>query len=143
MHRFVLTILLAMQLTSCVAQNQIVGLWSFVDNRSTYWEEIYTDSLFWVYSEELGVVMRKYLLQGDTCLIQTYMNGTHYADYEIKEVSSNRISYMLDGQLGVLNRIRSKYDFNAIVQGDSAKRANYVEEYRKRKYRWESKHRKQ
>jgi len=114
-----------------------VGLWSFVDKNSTYWEEIYTDSLFWVYSDEVGILKRRYEIEKNI-IKQRYLDGSAYLNYEILKASRNSILFICEGEKGELRRIDEIYDLDQITAGDTALKWKYVQDYRRRKFAWEN-----
>lgn len=122
---------------SPIKPNPIVGLWSFVDKNSTYWEEIYTDSLFWVYSDEVGISKRRYEIEKNI-IKQRYLDGSAYLNYEILKASRNSILFICEGEKGELKRIDEIYDLDQITAGDTALKWKYVQDYRRRKFAWEN-----
>lgn len=118
------------------------GLWCYIDKNSTCWEEIYTDSVFWVYSDEAGIIVRKYKLANGT-ITQTYVDGTLYAEYKIISLTNNKVCFIFDGENGELRKIPKKYDTKEIIKGDTAAVWKYINDYRKRKYKWELRHKKE
>lgn len=122
--------------SSDAKEKSVLGLWYFVDKDSVYWEEIYTDSLFWVYSDEVGVSKRKYKIEKNI-IEQSYLDGSAYLDYEILKISKNSISFVCKGEKGELKHIDHDYDLDKIVSGDKVLIWKYIQDYRRRKYDWE------
>ena len=123
---------------SCNNSNEqsIKGLWYFIANDSSYWQEIYTDSSFWCYSEEIGVMRRNYKREGDMIKI-FYLDGSLDRQLKIIDSSSETITYLFMEQEEKLNKINKEYDLIKIVNGDSLASQNYIDDYRLRKYNWE------
>lgn len=128
----------AYQFDSCNSTKSpsFVGTWAFVDNTGNYWEEIYTDSIVWNFSEEAGLMVLRYQVVGNR-LDKFDIDDTPYYSCEIISWNSKQILINCGGDTVKCERITKEYSIANIVRSDGEERHKYISDYYERKREFE------
>jgi hypothetical protein len=126
---------------SCISTSRektsVNGIWHFKYKNGLYWEELFLDSIGWMYSAEVGV-SRFHCNTDSQNICKTNEDGSNLTCYYILKMNRNSIKVVQDGMDTLLfKRIKKSYNYRLLIEGNDIELSRYRRDYYERKARTE------
>jgi hypothetical protein len=134
-------IILTTLITSCqnvkYDTSDISGTWYLIFKDTTYGEVIFTKNKLWEYNEQSGTYSKSYTIQKDTFKINDNQ-------FKAKLIWKNKDEFDLVNELFTTHyfRLNIPLDTVGLLNDNEYVLDKYVNDWRERKYSWETEHKK-